>query len=167
MERFNTAAFLVVSIVLSFPRQGNFAARIAEMLQAAPKPDTHVWYVRTDGGDRKQCTGHTDAAYSGRGNMQPCALKHPYYLFTNGDYGDKKWIVAGGDTMILRGGPYRIGFRGPQKGGLLGLLCRRCLWMRNTTYSVGDAGASYPAARGRIMASAPRRPSCLADMKYT
>ena len=116
MERFNLTALFLISILLSFPRQAeNFTARVAAMMQGAAKPDIHTWYVRPDGGDRKQCNGHTDAAYSGRGNGQACAFKNPYYLFTTGEYGNKQWVSAGGDTMILRGGPYRIGFRGPNR----------------------------------------------------
>jgi hypothetical protein len=45
--------------------------------------------------------------------MQPCAFNHPHYLFTNGQYGNKAWIVEGGDTIIVRGGPYRMGYKGP------------------------------------------------------
>lgn len=74
---------------------------------------THTWFVREDGGDRKQCTGQVDAAYRGHGSHQPCAFKHPYYLFTNGDYNNKAWVVQGGDTIIIRGGPYRMGYKGP------------------------------------------------------
>jgi hypothetical protein len=74
---------------------------------------SHTWYIRPDGGDRKQCSGKVDAAYRGRGSMQPCAFNHPYYLFTNGEYGNKGWVVQGGDTVIIRGGPYRMGYKGP------------------------------------------------------
>jgi hypothetical protein len=77
-------------------------------LQAA-----HTWFVRADGGDRKQCTGKADAAYRGEGIAQPCAFSHPYYLFTNDKYGNKAWVVEGGDTVIIRGGPYRMGYKGP------------------------------------------------------
>ena len=74
---------------------------------------SHTWYIRPDGGDRKQCTGKADAAYPGRGSMRPCAFKHPAYLFTNDEYGNKGWVVQGGDTVIIRGGPYRMGYKGP------------------------------------------------------
>lgn len=74
---------------------------------------THTWFIRPDGGDRKQCTGKADEAYRGKGSAQPCAFKHPYYLFTNDDYDNKRWIVEGGDTVVIRGGPYRMGYRGP------------------------------------------------------
>ena len=80
-----------------------------------------TWYVRPDGGDRKQCTGLADAAYRGHGSNQPCAFKHPQMLFSNDEYNNKKWIVAGGDTMVLRGGPYRMGYRGPDPKDAPGL----------------------------------------------
>ncbi len=76
-------------------------------------PVAHTWFVRADGGNRKQCTGKADAAYRGSGTMQPCAFKHPYYLFTNDQYGNKAWVVEGGDAVIIRGGPYRMGYKGP------------------------------------------------------
>ena len=85
----------------------------AEMVAPAQGAAATTWFVRNDGGDRKQCTGKTDAAYTGRGSKQPCALKHPYFLFTSEDNGDNHWVIAGGDTVILRGGPYRMGYKGP------------------------------------------------------
>lgn len=86
-----------------------------------PSSQSITWYVRNDGGDRKQCTGKVDAGYRGHGSMQPCAFKHPQYLFTNDEYGDKRWIVSGGDTILLRGGPYRMGYRGPNTKDFWGL----------------------------------------------
>jgi hypothetical protein len=81
---------------------------------------SHTWFIREDGGDRKQCTGKTDAAYRGKGSGQPCAFKHPYYLFTTGEYGNKGWVVEGGDTVIIRGGPYRMGYKGPDMKDMWG-----------------------------------------------
>jgi len=72
-----------------------------------------TWYIRADGGDRKQCTGKADAPYKGNGINQPCAFNHPYHLFTNSEYNNKGWVVEGGDTIIVRGGPYRMGYKGP------------------------------------------------------
>jgi hypothetical protein len=72
-----------------------------------------TWFVRPDGGDRKECTGKSDAAYSGKGTLQACAFRHPYYLFTSDVVNNKVWIVQGADTVILRGGPYRMGYKGP------------------------------------------------------
>ena len=59
-----------------------------------------TWFIRPDGGDRNQCKGTTDAAYR-RGGRQECAFKHPYYLFTNDQYGNKAWIIHGGDTIKI------------------------------------------------------------------
>jgi hypothetical protein len=74
---------------------------------------TQNWFVREDGGDRNQCTGKSDSPYRGKGGGQPCAFRHPYYLFTSDRYNDKSWLVRGGDTVIIRGGPYRMGYKGP------------------------------------------------------
>lgn len=87
----------------------------------APATDSgHEWYVRPDGGDRKQCTGKVDAPYKGKGSGQPCAFNHPYFLFTTGDYNDKSWVIQGGDTVIIRGGPYRMGYKGPNPHDMWG-----------------------------------------------
>jgi len=75
--------------------------------------NTNTWFIRADGGDRRQCTGKADAAYRGRGTRQACAFKHPYYLFTTDEPNNKAWIVQGGDTILIRGGPYRMGYKGP------------------------------------------------------
>jgi hypothetical protein len=37
-----------------------------------------MYYVRTDGGSAKQCTGLVDAPYPGNGINQPCAWDHPF-----------------------------------------------------------------------------------------
>jgi len=81
---------------------------------------TRTWFIRPDGGDRKQCTGKADAAYRGKGNGQPCAFKHPYYLFTTDEYNNKQWVVEGGDTILIHGGPYRMGYRGPNPKDMWG-----------------------------------------------
>ena len=82
---------------------------------------SRTWYVRPDGGDRKQCNGRVDAPYHGLGANQPCAFKHPQNLFTSGEYGNKAWIIAGGDTILIHGGPYRMGYAGPNANDHPGL----------------------------------------------
>lgn len=84
------------------------------------QPDQYIppvvsgdWFIRPNGGTRAQCTGKTDADYLGTGTNQPCAFKHPYYLFTNDVSSTASWIIAGGDTVIIRGGPYKMGYKGP------------------------------------------------------
>jgi len=49
-------------------------------------------------------------AYSGTGTNQHCAFKDPRYLWDDQSYGNDAWVIAGGDTVIIRGGPWRIGF---------------------------------------------------------
>ena len=75
-----------------------------------------TWYVRADGGTRYsmtnqngQCNGTSDAAYPGNGVNQPCALNDPRFLYSDGTSAAYQWIIAGGDTVLLRGGPWRIG----------------------------------------------------------
>jgi hypothetical protein len=82
-----------------------------------------TWYVRPDGGTRYssnvpngQCDGTADAAYPGSGTNQPCAFNDIRLLWQDGSftYGDKApgwgWVGTGGDTYLLRGGPWRIGW---------------------------------------------------------
>lgn len=109
------ACFLLLTIVDPRLRQAHASA-----IPVAP----HVgdtWFVRPDGGDRKQCNGRADAPYRGHGANQPCAFKHPQNLFSTGEYGNKAWIIAGGDTVVLRGGPYRMGYTGPNANDHPGL----------------------------------------------
>ena len=88
-----------------------------------------TWYVRTDGGTRYsakatkgQCDGSADKAYPGHGVNQPCAFSDVRYLWTDGSYTTSiaasafpswGWIGAGGDTYIIRNGPWRVGQSGP------------------------------------------------------
>jgi hypothetical protein len=85
-----------------------------------------TWYVRSDGGTRYsvnvttgQCNGMSDAAWVS-GTNQPCAFNDYRYLYTDGCFYvscatnpalQRAWIIAGGDTVILRNGPWRVGYR--------------------------------------------------------
>ena len=76
-----------------------------------------TWYVRPDGGSRYsarttsgQCDGQADAAYTGVGTNQHCAFNDYRYLWDDRSYGNSSWVIAGGDTVLLRGGPWRVGF---------------------------------------------------------
>ena len=75
-----------------------------------------TYYIRPGGGDRTQCTGLTDADYPGSGTNQACAWSQFRYSFTTGEYNNFAWAISGGDTIIVRGGPYRIGYQGPNPG---------------------------------------------------
>jgi hypothetical protein len=75
-----------------------------------------TWYVRPDGGTRYsakstngQCDGKSDAAYR-PGVNKHCAFNDFRLLWDDLSYGNSAWAIAGGDTVILRGGPWRVGF---------------------------------------------------------
>jgi hypothetical protein len=80
-----------------------------------PGPGT-TWYVRPDGGTRYsanaptgQCDGKADVAYSGSGTNQHCAFNDYRFLYDDQSSQNVAWVIAGGDTVILRGGPWRVG----------------------------------------------------------
>jgi Putative Ig domain len=84
---------------------------------ASPTGPGTTWYIRPDGGTRYsanqtagQCDGKADVKYSGSGTNQHCAFKDPRYLWDDQSYGNDAWVIGGGDTVIIRGGPWRIGF---------------------------------------------------------
>jgi len=69
-----------------------------------------TWFVRPDGGTRYsakvprgQCDGKSDAAYSGKGTNQHCAFNDVRYMWMDGTYGNSKWVMEGGDTLVIRG----------------------------------------------------------------
>ena len=76
-----------------------------------------TWYIRPDGGTRYsanrtqgQCDGQADVAYPGTGTNQHCAFGDYRFLWDDQSYGNDQWVIAGGDTVIIRGGPWRVGF---------------------------------------------------------
>ncbi len=75
---------------------------------SAPATGT-TYYVRPDGGTAEQCTGLVDAPYPGQGNGQPCAWDHPFRALPP----DGEPRLAGGDTLIITEGEYRIGYGAP------------------------------------------------------
>lgn len=118
---FGSVFFLLLIFPLVLSGYGRTATKRGESRTSAGSSSvSHTWFIREDGGDRKQCTGTSDAAYRGKGSRQPCAFNHPYYLFTTGEYGNKGWVVEGGDTIIVRGGPYRMGYKGPNANDMWG-----------------------------------------------
>ncbi|MCU1253041.1 MAG: peptidase gametolysin [Edaphobacter sp.] len=76
----------------------------------------NTWYVRKDGGTRYsaghtagQCDGQSDVAYPGKGTKQHCAFGDVRWLYDAQDGNPRSWVIAGGDTVIIRDGPWRIG----------------------------------------------------------
>lgn len=87
---------------------------VGALAQVPVMPTT--WYIRADGGDRTQCSGQVDAAYSTTVVNKQCAL-NDYRLLAypgNGGYAAAgKWIVQGGDIIRIHAGQYRLGYNGP------------------------------------------------------
>lgn len=79
-------------------------AGINSQVQAA------TYYVRTDGGTATECTGTTDAPYSGSGTNQACAFEHPFWALSVANAPNK---MVGGDTLIIGPGEYMMGFGAP------------------------------------------------------
>jgi hypothetical protein len=71
---------------------------------------TQTWFVRADGGSRfdsavttGQCDGLADVAYPGSGTNQHCAFNDFRYMWMDGTFGNSVWIIASGDTVVIRG----------------------------------------------------------------
>lgn len=56
------------------------------------------WYIRSDGSDSTNCTGHTDAAYPGSGTGQACAFNHISWLLGSGGTTN---LMSGGDAVYF------------------------------------------------------------------
>lgn len=81
-----------------------------------PDPlQNQTWYVRADGGTRfstnvtsGQCDGLADVSYAstgGTGTNQHCAYNDFRYMWDDdsGSVGAGAWVIAGGDTVVVRG----------------------------------------------------------------
>ena len=90
-----------ISFLLAFLFIGNAAAT--------------TYYVRTDGGSRAQCTGKADAAYSGSGQQQACAWRHPFDALppTADTPSPPAPGISGGDTLLIKRGSYEMGASAP------------------------------------------------------
>ncbi len=71
-------------------------------------------YVRPDGGTPTQCTGATDAPYPGSGSGLPCAWDHPFRALPPDGSPAR---IAGGDTLVIGSGAYRMGLGAPGADG--------------------------------------------------
>lgn len=78
----------------------------------SPSLFASTWYVRRDGGTRYssnvtsgQCDGRADAPYPGAGKDRHCAFNDFRYMWDDksGKAGAGTWVIAGGDTVIIRG----------------------------------------------------------------
>jgi hypothetical protein len=114
-----TSSFTATVTDNSSPAQTKSAA--ASIVVGAEAPAASgpgiTWYIRSDGGTRYssrattgQCDGKADVAYPGTGTNQHCAFKDYRYLWDDQSYGNDAWVIAGGDTVIIRNGPWRVGY---------------------------------------------------------
>jgi hypothetical protein len=96
------------------PAQTQSIAMSITLAAASPPPTGpgSTWYIRPDGGTRYsgnvpsgQCDGLADAPYLGSGANQHCAFDDFRYLWddNSGAVGQGVWVIAGGDTVIVRG----------------------------------------------------------------
>jgi len=69
----------------------------------------NTYYIRKDGADPQKCNGLSDAPYPGTGQNQSCAWDHPFRALPPG--GTSR--IAGGDTLIIHAGSYRMGYGAP------------------------------------------------------
>lgn len=81
---------------------------------SAPAWAQTTWFIRPNGGTRYdvsanptgQCNGKADAAYPGSGTNQPCAFQELQFLWDTSTIGGPEsigWVIAGGDTVVVRG----------------------------------------------------------------
>jgi len=130
-----TSSFTATVTDNGSPAPTKSATTSITVAQAAPTtgPGT-TWYIRPDGGTRYsanltsgQCDGKADVAYSGTGTNQHCAFNDYRYLWDDWSYGKRAWVIAGGDTVIVRGcvanaengntNDCRVGFDLPSSAG--------------------------------------------------
>ncbi len=128
-SHFSALLFLSLSLVLSCALPAtpitsapasvwpatSLPAPVASLATGQPSAAGHVYYIRPDGGNVNQCTGLVNAPYPGSGSHQPCAWDHPFRaLQPSGEPGVPGTVrIAGGDTLIIAAGSYRMGYGAP------------------------------------------------------
>jgi Putative Ig domain len=140
---------------------------------AAPPPGTTTWYIRPDGGTRYsanattgQCDGKHDAAYPGSGVNQPCAFSDLRYMWDDQSYGNRAWVMAGGDTVLIRGCASNANQATPA-----GPNCR-IGWDANTgpgagyTWCLGGAGGPYGCGNPTIPAGTASQHTRILGQNY-
>ena len=83
------------------------ASVLLALLTASARAQSNVYYIRPDGGSPAQCSGLTDAPYTGASSN--CAWDHPFRALPPG--GSPR--IAGGDTVIIAPGAYMLGYGAP------------------------------------------------------
>jgi len=105
-----TSTFTAAVIDSSSPAQTKSANMSIAISAAQVSTGGAAWYVRPDGGTRYstnvtngQCNGKYDGPYPGSGTNQNCAFNDVRYLWDDGSIGSWGWVIAGGDTVVIRG----------------------------------------------------------------
>ena len=86
-----------------------FLLILSLLIWASAQAQSTTYYVRPDGGSAVQCTGLVNAPYPGSGTGQPCAWNHPFQALPP----DGTPRIAGGDTLVIAGGSYMMGYGAP------------------------------------------------------
>ncbi len=105
-------ARLPILLTLTLPLLALAQTQTAPTLRPSTITLGSTYYVRPDGGSADQCTGKVNAPYPGSGTAQPCAWDHPFRALPPG--GAPR--IAGGDTLMIASGSYRMGYNAPETG---------------------------------------------------
>ncbi len=99
------------SAIAGWQSPGNFI----NLAVVAGGTSHQTWYIRPQGGTpytnasntpNGQCDGKHDADYPGSGVNQPCAFNNFRNLWSDDQtYQLRQWVIAGGDTVIVRQNP--------------------------------------------------------------
>jgi hypothetical protein len=84
-----------------------FSSPTAESVVTAGAQGAATYYVRPDGGSLAQCSGLVDAPLAGASHE--CAWDHPFRALPP----DSTPVIAGGNTLIIAPGSYRMGYGAP------------------------------------------------------
>lgn len=106
-----------------------------------------TWYIRTDGSNNTNCTGHTNAAYPGSGTGQACAFNDLAWVLPPSG-GDTSTAMQGGDTVIVdAAGQYMVGY------GMANTISAQCHYSYPYNCVLGQVPSGTAGAHSRILGS--------------
>ena len=108
-----TLSLLILGMILVGPAcQRSASPTLSPTILASPPATSssgQIYYIRPDGGSYEECDGLSEAPYPGQGTRQACAWNHPFQALPPGGVAR----IAGGDTLILVAGSYKMGYGAP------------------------------------------------------